>query len=370
MDKEKSVVSGDIKHIINGIKHYLIRTYGEQIMKQIRIFGFAASFMLFLLLSMAGCTRPVEKPAAAKINSEKQIPAVKMALKFKVGDSATYRVISENDKSVEWEGSHPSKPKEFTGGHTGNKTETTFTQQIQSIDDKGNAVVKITIKQLKYVTTIKNNVVTDFDSSSGKDKDNPLNKLIGQSYTIEMTPSGKVSRIIDANEALATVGSASADDKIAAGLLSLKAITQRHTIPTLPDADKNQLRTGDKWSSIEDFSFDMMGAKSYEKIYTLKEIKNVDNRRIAIAQMEAVPSAENAKKLQEEQPASFFANFADNKETYTGELKLDLTNGKIEECHENLTTEWTIVDPNPKEGEQPAAMKMAAVRSFSIEKID
>jgi hypothetical protein len=339
-------------------------------MKQIRIFGFAASFMLFLLLSVVGCTKPAEKPVQAKVKSEEQTSAVKMALKFKVGDSTTYRVISETDKSVEWEGTDSNKPKEFTGGHTGNKTEMTFTQQIQSINDKGNAVARITIKQLKYVTTIKNNVVTDFDSSSGKDKDNPLSKLIGQSYTIKMTPSGKVSRIIDANEALAAAAGAPADDKIAAGLLSLKAITQRHTIPTLPDADKNQLRMGDTWSSIEDFSFDMMGTKSYEKIYTLKEIKDVDNRRLAIAQMQAVPSAENARKLQEEQPASFFANFADNTETYTGELKLDLTDGKIEECNEKLAVEWVIVNPKPKENEPPAALKMGAVRSFSIEKVD
>jgi hypothetical protein len=339
-------------------------------MKQIRIFGFAASFMLFLLLSVVGCTKPAEKPVQAKVKSEEQTSAVKMALKFKVGDSTTYRVISETDKSVEWEGTDSNKPKEFTGGHTGNKTEMTFTQQIQSINDKGNAVARITIKQLKYVTTIKNNVVTDFDSSSGKDKDNPLSKLIGQSYTIKMTPSGKVSGIIDANEALAAAAGAPADDKIAAGLLSLKAITQRHTIPTLPDADKNQLRMGDTWSSIEDFSFDMMGTKSYEKIYTLKEIKDVDNRRLAIAQMQAVPSAENARKLQEEQPASFFANFADNTETYTGELKLDLTDGKIEECNEKLAVEWVIVNPKPKENEPPAALKMGAVRSFSIEKVD
>jgi hypothetical protein len=349
-------------------------------MKQNRISALAAGFVLFILLLTAGCTRPGEKQAqinperqktaVVKVKSEEPTSAVKMALRFKVGDSTTYRVISETDKSVEWEGTDSNKPKEFTGGHTGNKTEMTFTQQIQSIDDKGNAVAKITIRQLKYVTTIKNNIVTDFDSSSGKDKDSSLSKLIGQSYTIEITPSGKVSRIIDANEALAAAAGAPADDKMAAGLLSLKVITQRHTIPTLPDADKNQLHTGDKWSSIEDFSFDMMGAKSYEKIYTLKEIKDVDNRRIAIAQMEAVPSVENARKLQEEQPASFFANFADNTETYTGELKLDLTDGKIEECNEKLAVEWVIVNPKPKENEPPAALKMGAVRSFSIEKID
>jgi hypothetical protein len=61
---------------------------------------------------------------------------------------------------------------------------------------------------------------------------------------------------------------------------------------------------------------------------------------------------------------------SDNTETYTGELKLDLTGGKIEEYRESLTSEWVIVDPNPKENKQPAVLKMTAVRSYSIEKID
>lgn len=349
-------------------------------MKQIRIFGFTARFVFFVLLLTIGCNKPAEKPArskvepqktaAARIESEGQKSTVKLALKFTPADSTTYRVITENDKSVDWESPNSDKPKRFTGGHTGNKIEITFTQQIQSTDDKGNAVVKITIKELKYLTTIKNETVADFDSSSDKDTDNPVSKLIGQSYIIEMMPSGKVSKIIDANDARAAIGSVSAANRTVANLLSDKSITERHTITTLPDADKNQLRTGETWSSIEDFSFDMMGAKSYEKIYTLEKIENVDNRRIAIARMEAVPSVENAKELQEEREVSIFANFSDNTQIYTGELKLDLTNGKIEECREKLAIEWVIVDPNPKDSEQPAALKMAAVRSYSIEKID
>jgi hypothetical protein len=349
-------------------------------MWQIRIFGFTAMLILFVLFMATGCTKPAEElaqakvepqnAAPAKIESEEQRPTVKLALKFTPGDTMTYRVITENDKSVEWESATPDKPKGFTGGHTGNKIETTFIQQIQSTDDKGSAVAKITIRQLKYLTIIKNNITMDFDSTREKDKDNPLSKLIGQSYTIEMTASGKVSKLIDANDARTAIGSVSAANKTAASLLSLKAITQRHTIPTLPDADKNQLRAGENWSSIENFSFDMMGLKSYEKIYTLEEIKDMDNRRIAIARMEAVPSVEHAKELHKEQSASFFANMSDNTETYKGELKLDLTNGKIEECHEKLTNEWMIVDPNPKENEPPAALKMAAVRSYSIEQIE
>jgi hypothetical protein len=349
-------------------------------MRQSKILDFAAAIVLCSLLLTAGCTKHAEEPAQtkvkplktspAKVESKEQQQAVKLALKFVPDDSTTYKVTTEADNSIIWEGTGSDKPKGFTGGHTGRKSEITFTQQIQSTDDKGNAVAKITIKQLKYLVTVKNDITMDFDSSRQQDRQNPLSKLIGQSYTIEITASGEVSKLIDANDAQAAVKDNSSAKKFADNLLSLRAIRERHTIPALPATDKNQLSIGEDWSSIKSFSFTMMGSKAYEKIYTLKEIKDADNRRIAIARMEAVPSAEKAKEMHKEQSASFFANMSDNKETYTGELKLDLTAGKVEECSENLTTEWVIVDPNPKGGQQPAALIMTAVRSYSIEKID
>ena len=349
-------------------------------MRQSKILVFAVHIVICALLLTNGCTKLAEEPtqtkvepqqtAPDKIESEEQKQTVKLELKFTPADSTTYKVTTDADNSLTWEGIDSNKPKGFTGGHTGRKTEITFTQQIQSTDDKGNAVAKITIKHLKHLVTIKNDITMDFDSSRQEDRQNPLSNLIGQSYAIEITASGQVSKLIDANDARAAVKGNSPENKTAANLLSLRAITERHTIPALPSADKNQLRTGDNWSSIKSFSFTMMGSKAYEKIYTLKEIKDMDNRRIAIARMEAVPSAEKARELHKEQSATFFANMSDNTETYTGQLKLNVTEGKIEECSENLITEWVIVDPNPKESEQPAALKMTAVRSYSIEKIN
>ncbi|MHC4752079.1 MAG: hypothetical protein ACYTFW_19680, partial [Planctomycetota bacterium] len=88
------------------------------------------------------------------------------------------------------------------------------------------------------------------------------------------------------------------------------------------------------------------------------------------AQMNAIPSAEKAKELHKEKQVAFFSQMFDNTETYTGELKLDLTNGKVENNYEKLQTEWFIVDPNPEDEEQPAALRMTAIRFHGIEKID
>jgi len=238
-----------------------------------------------------------------QVKADERGPSVNLALKFIEADSATYRVTLENDKSVQWEGG-ASKPPGFQGGHTGNKMEITFGQEIQGVDDQGNATARITIKALKYTITIKNKVTLDFDSSRPQDQSDPLSKLIGQGYTIEMTPSGLVSEVSDANDALAAVKGESPANNVAVRLLSADAIKERHTIRTLPTAGKNQLRKGGSWSSLKKVSFDLMGTKSYEKVYTLKEITEVGNRRYAVAEMEAVASAQDAKQLHRQQAAN------------------------------------------------------------------
>jgi hypothetical protein len=330
----------------------------------------AMNVAICLLLVIAGCAGPSKKAEQTKIEPVQQESPVELALKFTPQESTTYRLARENDRSVIWEGPVESKPKGFTGGHTGNRMEMTFTQKIRSVGDKGNAVAEITIAALKYVTRVKDNITLDFDSSRQEDMDNPLGKLIGQSYTVELTPSGDVTRVIDAGDALAAVKGSSSGHKLATNLLSEDAIKDRHGISALPDANENPLSIGESWSSIKSFSFDLMGAKSYEKIYTLEEVRDIRNHQVAIATMNAVPSAEEAKELHKEQATSPFSQMFDNTERFTGELKLDLTDGNVMECREEMLIEWFIVDPNPDDDERPAALRMTAGRLASLERID
>jgi len=355
-----------------------------------KITSFIAGSVICLLLLTMGCiyiteetteskekistdvAPPAEETAKLEGKPKEQLPIVELALKFVPQDSTTYRVITETERSVMWEGPLPEKPGAFKGGRTANRIEMTFTQQIQSIDDKSDAVAEITVKGLKYLAQVRDNTVLDFDSSREKDRDNPLSKLIGQSYTIEISPAGRVLKIVDVNEAQAAVKGDSSAHKTASTLLSDDTIKQRHTILALAATDKDQFQQGDSWSDIESFSFGMMGSQSYEKIYTLKEIKDTDNRQIAIVEMNAIPSSETAEQLHKEQATGLFSKLFDNTETYTGELKLNLTTGKIEKYIENLRTEWVAVDPlaGQQDDKEPAALKMAATRLYHIEKVD
>jgi hypothetical protein len=406
--------------------HYKAKVYGKvEMMISDRISSLMGRAAICLLLLTAGCTPFVKEPAETKIEREEtaivppveettkpevepkekvqevvteapkpkeQVPepvvetikieveakkpvpeapavdAVTLALKFTPQDSTTYRVTTEADRSVTWEGPQPEKPAAFKGGHTGYKAELTFAQRIQSMDDKGNAIAEITIKGLKYIAKVRDNVTLEFDSSREEDKDNALVKLIGQSYTIEISPAGQVTKVIDMSKVQAAIKGIASSHKTA--LASVDAIKQRHSIPAMPSTDKNQLRPGDSWSSVKTFDFQMMGFKSYEKVYKLKEIKGADDRRTAVVEMEAIPSAEMAEELHQEQTTGPFSKMFDNKETYTGKLRLDMTAGTVEECLEKLLTEWVVVDPNPEDDQEPAALKMAALRFYHMKRLD
>ena len=289
-----------------------------------------------------------------------------MALKFSPRDSTTYRVITETERSIKWEGSLPEEPT-FKGGRNHDRLEMTFAQEIQSVDDKGNAIAKITFKELKYSSIVKDSSAFEFDSSKPKDPNHPLAKLIGQSYTIKIAPTGEVTEVIDTKEAETAVRKGSVPPGIALRLLNRETIKERHGTLLLPDTDKNQLHIGDNWSSTKTFSFGMMGSESYEKIYTLNKIKDQDNQQVAIIEMNAIPASETAK----EQPAKFLKSF-DNSKTYTGELELDLTTGKVKKYLEKLQPEWITAFPSAeqKTNQEPAILTMSATRLYSLEKID
>ncbi len=314
--------------------------------------------------------RVVEEEKPKVVEEEK--PAIELALKYTPQDSTTYKYTAEAQRGIKWEGPL-SKESAFQGGITSSRIEMIFTQQIQSTDEKGNAVAKITIKSLKHLSIIRDNPAIDFDSSREKDKINALAKLIGQSYTIEITPAGRVTRVIDANQAQQAVKGASPTTKTAVAMLTADAITERHTIPAMPAEDKNKLRKGGNWTSLKSFSFGLMGAKTYQRIYTLKDVTDKDNRRIALVEMKADLTTEMAEKLHKEKAIGDFSKMFENTETYTGRMTVDLNAGKIEKCIETLESEWIAVEPmagQTDEGKEPAVLTMTANRLYSLEKTD
>jgi hypothetical protein len=308
-------------------------------------------------------TEPVPQPPPQIPESE----AVNLVLKFKPGESTSYKVVTEGKRTVTYEGSLANDPA-FKGGDTGDRVEMTFSQQLESVNEQGNAVAKITIRHLKYVAQVKSNIVLDFDSFRDEDKKNPLAKLVGQSYTIELTPEAQVASVIDSKEVQAAVRG----DATARRLLEPDTIKQRHSIPALPAVGKNEVRVDEHWSRIKTVDFGMMGARSYERIYVLKEIKDQDGKKKAVVEMNAIPTAETAEQLHQEQPAGAFSKMFDNVEEYTGRLQWDLTAGKVLHYLEEMRSEWLVGDPMAKQrpDKMPDGLRMTAFSLYSLERVD
>jgi len=291
-----------------------------------------------------------------------------ITLKFTPDDSTNYRVVTESNRSVTFEGPLATQSK-AKGGTTGNTLELTFTQHIQDIDPEGSAIAKITINQLKLLSVKKNQPVFDFDSTREKDSDNPLAKLIGESYTVKIPADGRAATIVDTDKVNAKLRETAAGE-IAERIFQSESIERRHTCPALLDAGNKPLPVGQTWRSIKSFDFNMLGAKTYEKVYTLKEIKSRGNQRFAIVEMNAIPSPETIAQSAQ-LPHQFLEKF-DNTDQYTGWLKLELNSGKVENYSENLESVWFIVDPafEPGSDKEPSAIRMAQTNFYSIEKLD
>jgi hypothetical protein len=311
-----------------------------------------------ILIAALGCNNVISQPEEP-------------ALKSTPTDTITYKVTTDRENGVIWQGPQENKPKNFIGGHSGNKIEMTFTRQTQNVNPNGGIIVKITIEEIKYVSKVRDKIVLDFDSSLQQNSDNPLSKLIGQSYTIELNASGEVSKIIDVNDAMAAIGGSSISNARASQLLSLPAITDQHSVPLPLDVNNKQLTKGRKWNNIKTFSFGQMGAKTFERNYEIIQISEVDGRQIAIAQMNAVPSTAKAKELYKEQSTGLLSSMFDNNETYSGVLSLDLASGQIERYNEEFRSVWTAVDPlASKQEKEPDRFQMSATRIYRIERVD
>ena len=88
--------------------------------------------------------------------------------------------------------------------------------------------------------------------------------------------------------------------------------------------------------------------------------------------MNAIPTSENAEQLHKEEKQSPLTDIFDNVYTYTGQLKFDLSTGEVQEYSEKLDAEWLFIDPffSKDDDKAPAGIRMGAVRSIEIKKID
>ncbi len=287
-----------------------------------------------------------------------------LSLKFSSGSTTAYKSTTEVTKLFRFEQPNLDKLKEE---QTKTMIEMDFTQTIQSVDAGGNATAQITINNLRVDVINKNESQLSFDSQNESNKDAPLAKLLGKSYTIQVTPAGRV-KALDTKDAMAVV-TAAYEKKFIKNLLGSKAIADRHQITALPEDSTDDLSVESTWSKVVPSPPGLLAPKSYEKTYTLTAIDAV----VATVQMTAAESAAPAAGgTQTAGSMGMFAKMFDNKDDYTGTLKIDLVTGEVIASDETLISTYTAQEMpengDPEKG--PDVLTMQFINRIQLEKLN
>jgi len=287
-----------------------------------------------------------------------------MSLKFVPQEAAVYKSTTEMIKDYRFE--QPTLNK-LTEQQTKSTVVMEYSQKVQSIDESGKAALKITIDQLKIENINKNEPQLSFDSRNEADKNNALMKLIGQSYTIRMTPLGKVE-VLDTQEAMAAVTDAY-EKKIAKSILDSDNIVARHQIPAMPNDPDTTLSVKKSWKAVVPSPPGLLAPKSYEKVYTVKNIK--DNiAEIEMVGAESVQQAEGISSISGGMGP--FAKMFDNTDDYTGSMRMDLTDGQVLHFEETLISSY-VAQQMPENGDPekgPDTLLMRFTNRVELKKLN
>ncbi len=296
-------------------------------------------------------------------------PQADLALKFAVGDRTKYKITDENIKGFDFE--QPSLNKARSEPRSIN-TQITFVQKIESVDQKGDAVATIVIKSLKYHVVDKKDVKFDYDSSREADKKKPFAKLINKTYKIKLMADGSV-KVVDAKGIRRAVKGSGSSASVAKALFTDESIMKRHEIQSLPGLDSRLLSQGDSWAKVEEPPYRLMVPKTFEKTYTLKEVKGRDSKQLAFVDMNGTESAAGAKGISSMSGGmGFFSNLFDSEEDYTGEMVLDLDSGKVVKYSEKFVAKYIAAEQSAKQkaDKGPDVLTIVLTYTTTLEMID
>lgn len=286
-----------------------------------------------------------------------------LSLKLVPEQTGQYKVTTEQVKDFRFDQPNLGKLREE---QTKSHFEMGFTQTIKNVDPNGIAVVNITIKDLKATIVNKNETTLAFNSAEEKDKNNPLAKLIGQSYTIQLTPAGQ-AKLLDAKDALAAV-TAGYEKQVATSMFDPKSVAERHQILALPAEKATGLSVKDSWNQVVPSPPGLLTPKTFKKVYTLRKIDG----NIATVDMAASESGESSEGVSAISSMGVFAKMFDNEDTFTGTMKLDINTGQVLLSEESLVSTYVAQEmpQNADPAKGPDTLTMRFSYRIHMEKQD
>jgi hypothetical protein len=347
---------------------------------------------VFLLVSVVGCTPPVEEAVAQPKDVEEKTavrPGVKttvetavttegapvmepakptaLALKFRAGDIDRYKSVSLISKDYTYE--RPSAKEESKNEHSEVLREVTFAQEVTHVGEDGSAMAEIKIEGLRYFSQVSQEVKHDFDSSEMGSHSEPLYNLVGQKYTIRLYPDG-TAKLVDAAKAKTAVREGTAGI-IAERFFKDELVEARHSIPALLGRTQTPVMKGQQWSTVVNGPRGMLQVRQYNKVYGVIDTETKGGRPIVTVHMKA----KDIKTVDKDgKSVDFFKDMFKGDSNYSGdgELIFDLERGKVLKSREKLEASWLATDPdyNEEGGPGPDVLMMGFSQSSSLEKMD
>jgi len=291
-------------------------------------------------------------------------PSANLTLQFSPQSSDSYQVTTEVIKDFKFE--QPTMDK-LRQEQTKTLIQMDFTQTVDAVDNKGVATATVAIDALKVLMTNKNEQKLSYDSTKPEDKTNPLASLIGQRYTVSISPEGKVVSF-DTQAAKKAV-TAGFEAKLAERILGEDGVRERHEVPALWGAGKAGQKT---WTEVVPSPPGLLAPKTYQKTYTMTGIETRDGQKVAVVDMKATESAEPTKESKAGAAGmGMFAKMFDSEDVYTGTLLLGLGSGDVIEYGETLVSTYTAQEmpENAAPNKGPDTLTMQFTNRLSMKKL-
>ncbi len=173
------------------------------------------------------------------------------------------------------------------------KKEIVYTAEVESVDEKGNAILNVTLDKVKvYLKSdvrdknVENEYYSDGTEFRSTWKNEP--ELAGKSYQVKLAPDTSVLDIMGLEELRKELNLVRDEPGIIAGLLQddhIKSIHQRKFLQHLPE----NIKFGKQYDVNIKLPDDMIKAKAVKKIYTVNPPQKSDDADVIPVTAEAEP---------------------------------------------------------------------------------
>lgn len=337
--------------------------------------------VMILGIVLFGCSPPPgqstdpEPPAipAEPNEAAAQSDKITFSLEFESGTKTRYRVITEAVTAME---SQEIAVKDNTStAHypkVSESSEVVFTQEILGpVPENPNTVIAlVTIEQVRYVRTSPGQPDLSFDSQESVDQNNPFAKLIGQTYTIEISPLGYVPGVFNLRPARLAVRGSTSAHAAALDLLSPPAIFSRHGSFSLPGPDVGSLAVGGRWRGVQQFTLkasgtnmERLGTHRFEKIYQLESVEQRSVGAVAVVVFVGSPRPRRT-------PDGRLAEVPFLSCSYIGGSEFNLDAGRVEGYLEQLEVRMPLPGTGSPPTEGPEGHVVIAKRFCRVQRLD